>query len=137
MGFFAKIKAALMRFMAGRNGVDNLGYAALWTGLILSLVDMFLGTGLLSLAGNALYIYSLFRIFSRNTGKRMAENNRYVQWRYGFETKVKQFIQRLKNSKEYKYVHCPQCKVLIRLKRGKGERMVRCPKCQTEFSAKA
>lgn len=137
MGIWQKIKSALTSFMSGRNGVDNLGYASLWTGLILSLVDMFLGTGLLSMLGTALYIYALWRMMSRNCYKRAAENNRYVQWRYGFTTKAKQFFLRLKNSKEYKYVHCSQCRTLIRLKRGVGERTVRCPKCQNSFTAKS
>ena len=70
MSFWGNIKAALLRFMSGRNGMDNLGLAALWGGLILSLLDTFLGTGLLSLLGMALYIYAIFRLFSRNTGKR-------------------------------------------------------------------
>ena len=50
---------------------------------------------------------------------------------------MKQFFLRLKNSREYKYFHCPQCRVLIRLKRGTGERMVHCPKCHHDFQQKA
>ena len=137
MGIWQKIKSALMNFMSGRNGIDNLGYAALWAGLILSLADTFIGTGILGLLGTALYIYSLWRMLSRNCYKRAAENNRYVQWRYGFTTKAKQFFLRLKNSREFKYVHCSQCSTLIRLKRGVGERSVRCPKCHHEFMAKS
>ena len=34
---WTRIKMALMRFMQGRNGVDNLGYHALWSGLIIVL----------------------------------------------------------------------------------------------------
>lgn len=137
MGLWQKIKSAMSGMMSGRNGVDNLGMASLWTGLIISLVDMFVGTGLLSLLGTALYIYAVWRMLSRNTYKRAEENTRYVQWRYGLTTKAKQFWLRLKNSKEYKYVHCSQCKTLIRLKRGVGERSIRCPKCQNQFTVKS
>lgn len=137
MGFWEKIKAAMGNLMAGRNGVDNLGLASLWAGLIISVVDMFLGTGLLSLVGTALYVYAVWRMLSRNGYKRAEENTRYVQWRYGWTTKAKQFWLRLKNSREYKYVHCAQCKTLIRLKRGVGERSVRCPKCQNQFTVKS
>lgn len=128
---------ALANFMQGRNGVDNLGFATLWTGLIVNLVDSFLGTGLLSLLGTALYFYTMWRMFSRNVYKRAEENRKYVAFSNGITTKVKQFFLRLKNSREYKYFKCPQCKVLIRLKRGSGEKQIHCPKCGCEFSQKA
>lgn len=137
MSFFNKMRMSLAGFMQGRNGVDNLGFAALWTGLIVSLVDSFVGIGLFSLLGMALYIYAVWRMFSRNTYKRAEENRRYVTAIQNVKTKVKQFFLRLKNSKEYKYFKCPQCKVLIRLKRGSGEKQIRCPKCHHEFTQKA
>lgn len=137
MSFFAKLRMMLAQFMQGRNGVDNLGFAALWTGLIISLVDSLIGTGLLSMLGMALYIYAIWRMFSRNVYKRAEENRRYVTAVQNVKTKVKQFFLRVKNSREYKYFKCPQCKVLIRLKRGSGEKHIRCPKCQHEFTQKA
>ena len=137
MSFFAKIKVALIRFMQGRNGVDNLGFAALWGGLIVSLLDSFLGTGLLSLLGTVLYFYSIWRMMSRNVYKRAVENRQFAAWTKGTHTKMKQFFLRVKNSREYKYFKCPQCKVLIRLKRGSGEKLIHCPKCGCEFNQKA
>lgn len=137
MSFFAKLRMMLARMMYGRNGVDNLGFAALWTGLAVSLADSFIGTGLLSMLGTALYIYSLWRMLSRNVYKRAQENRRYMAAMNKMKTKVKQFFLRLKNSREYKYFKCPQCKVLIRLKRGSGPKHIHCPKCQHEFDQKA
>ena len=78
MSFFTKLRMMLARMMYGRNGVDNLGFAALWTGLIISLVDSLIDTGLLSMLGMALYIYAIWRMFSRNVYKRAEENRRYV-----------------------------------------------------------
>ena len=137
MSFFRKLQYAFARMMQGRNGVDNLGYAALWTGLIISLLDGFIGSGLLSLLGTALYVYSVWRMFSRKLEKRAEENRRYVTFSTTWKTKVRQYFMRLKNSREFKYFRCPQCKQLIRLKRGSGERMVHCPKCHHEFHQKA
>lgn len=137
MSFFGKIKMALACFMQGRNGVDNLGFAALWGGLIISLLDSFVGTGLLYMLGMALYIYAIWRMMSRNVYKRAEENRKYVTTVEGVRTKVKQFFLRVKNSKEYKYFKCPQCKVLIRLKRGSGAKVIHCPKCGCEFNQKA
>ena len=137
MSFLSKLQYAFARMMQGRNGIDNLGYAALWAGLIISLLDTFIGTGLLSMLGTALYVYSIWRMFSRKLEKRTEENRRFAQFSATWTTKMKQFFLRLKNSREYKYFHCPQCRVLIRLKRGTGERMVHCPKCHHDFQQKA
>ena len=137
MNFFRKMQEAMSRWMAGRNGLDNLGFSALWGGLILNLVDTFLGTGLLTMAGMVLYVYSIFRMLSRNRAKRSEENRRYVVFSQGMKTKISQFFMRLKNSREYKYFHCPQCRVLIRLKRGSGEKNIHCPKCGCDFRQKA
>lgn len=134
---WTRIKMALAGFMQGRNGVDNLGWHALWTGLILSLVSSFLGSMLLSLAGNVLYFYALFRMLSRNVVKRQAENNRYVSFMNNWQKELKQFFLRLKGTKEYKYFRCPACKNRLRLRRGCGEKHITCPVCKHQFDQRA
>ncbi len=134
---FTRLKMAFIRFMQGRNGIDNLSYHCVWAGLILTLVDMFLGTGLLGLIGDVLYIYAIFRIFSKNVGKRQEENRRYVQFYDKVSKEVKQFFLRLKGMKTYKYFRCPGCKTRLRLKRGTGEKHVTCPVCKHEFDQRA
>ena len=134
---WTRIKMALAGFMQGRNGVDNLGWHALWTGLILSLVSSFLGSMLLSLAGNVLYFYALFRMLSRNVVKRQAENTRYVSFMNNWQKELKQFFLRLKGTKEYKYFRCPGCKNRLRLRRGCGEKHITCPVCKHQFDQRA
>ena len=134
---WTRIKMALAGFMQGRNGGDNLGWHALWTGLILSLVSSFLGSMLLSLAGNVLYFYALFRMLSRNVVKRQAENTRYVSFMNNWQKELKQFFLRLKGTKEYKYFRCPGCKNRLRLRRGCGEKHITCPVCKHQFDQKA
>ncbi len=134
---WTRIKMALASFMQGRNGVDNLGWHALWTGLILSLVSSFFGSMLLSLAGNVLYFYAIFRMLSRNVAKRQAENQRYVQFTSNWQKEVKQFFLRLKGTKEYKYFRCPACKNRLRLRRGCGEKHITCPVCKHQFDQRA
>ena len=123
--------------MQGRNGVDNLGYHALWTGLIISLVDTLIGLGILGLLGTALYIYAIFRMFSRNVEKRQEENRRYVHFTNNRKKEVKQFFLRLKGTKEYKYFRCPSCKNRLRLRRGCGEKHITSPVCKHQFDQKA
>ncbi len=134
---WTRIKMAMMRFMQGRNGVDNLGYHALWGGLIVVLVNTFIGSGLLALLGNAMYIYAVFRMLSRNVQKRQAENSRYVRFLNNWQKEVKQFFLRLKGTKEYKYFRCPACKTRLRLRRGCGEKHITCPVCKHQFDQRA
>ena len=65
-----RIKMAIMRFMQGRNGVDNLGYHALWAGLGLQIVGIFIGLPLL-----AFIIYDIIRRqqYARKESKKTAE----------------------------------------------------------------
>ena len=132
-----RIKMAIARFMQGRNGVDNLGYHALWTGLVIVIVNTFIGSLILGVIGNALYIYALFRMLSRNVAKRQEENRRYVRFVHNWKTEVKQFFMRLKGSREYKYFRCPACKTRLRLRRGCGEKHITCPVCKHQFDQKA
>ena len=137
MSFFQRLKMSLARFMQGRHGADNLGMFTLITGLVLSLLGSFTRISLLSFVGLALYIITLFRMFSRNHEKRMAENRKYIELTSGWQTKIKQFTKRMKNRREYKYFKCPNCKVLLRMKRGSGEKDITCVRCGTQFKQKS
>ena len=137
MTIWQKIKLGLARFMQGRHGADNLGMFTLLTGLVISLLASFLRIPLLSYLGLALYVVTLFRMFSRNQEKRAAENRKYIELTSGWKTKTSQFVKRMKNRKDYKYFKCPNCKVLLRLKRGCGEKQITCAKCGHQFTEKA
>ena len=134
---WTRFKMAMARFMQGRNGVDNLCHHALWLGLGIVIVNNFIGSLLLGTIGNALYIYALFRCFSRNVPKRQAENSRYVHFLNNWRKEVKQFFLRLKGTKEYKYFRCPSCKNRLRLRRGCGEKHITCPVCKHQFDQRA
>ena len=137
MSIWQKIKAALQKFMTGRHGADELSLALLIFGLIASLVSSFSGLALLSLLGMAAYIWSMYRMFSRNNEKRYLENQKYMDFRKNFSSNIKQAWVRLKNSKEYKYFKCPQCHSRLRLPRKVGEVTVTCGKCKHSFKQKA
>ena len=123
--------------MQGRHGADNLGMFTLLSGLIISLLGSFTRIGLLSIIGLALYIITLFRMFSRNHEKRMAENRKYIELTSNWKTKVRQFSKRMKNRRDYKYFKCPECKVLLRTKRVSGEKDITCVRCGHQFKEKA
>ena len=137
MSIMQRIKQSLARFMMGRHGADNLGIFTLITGLVMSILGSFTGIGLFSLLGFALYIWTLFRMFSRNNEKRVAENRKYIELTSGWKTKIRQFFRRMKNRRDYKYFKCPNCKVLLRLKRGSGEKEITCVRCGFQFKQKS
>jgi len=137
MNFLSRLAEKMQIWMNGRNGADQLGIASLLTGLVLSLVGSFTRLGLVSFLGFGLYIWTLFRMFSRNLEGRRKENRKYIELTGNASLKAQQFVRRQKNRKEYKYFRCPQCKQLLRLKRGCGEKQITCAKCGHQFTEKA
>ena len=135
MTFMTRMKMALIRFMQGRNGPDNLGWHALWGGLILGLLEIFFPP--LSLVSTALYVYAVFRMLSRNVARRQEENRRYVAFTQNLSREVKQFFLRLKGMRTHKYFRCPGCRSRLRLRRGSGEKHITCPVCRHEFDQRA
>ena len=137
MSFWQKVKDFLKKFMMGRHGADELGMTLLIVGLVLSILSSFSGVAILSLLGMALYIWAIFRMFSRNNVRRYAENQKFLAFRTRFSSNIRQFWVRLKNSKNYKYFRCPQCHSRLRLPRKVGEVTVTCGKCHHAFKKKA
>ena len=136
-GAAAKVLPAIRRFMSGRYGVDQLSLHLLITGIVFYLVSLFTGSYALSLVSTALYIYTAWRMLSRNTARRAMENSRYMSFLYGTKQKGRQLLLRQKNRKEYKYFRCPKCRAILRLKRGSGTMHVTCGKCKHQFDQKA
>ena len=137
MSFLDKIKIGFRKFMTGRRGSDELSLALMIAGLAASLLSSVFGSSLLYLLGLALYIISLFRMFSRNLNKRYEENRKYVEWRRKTSTAISQAIVRLKNMRKFKYFKCPECSALLKLPRKVGEVTVTCGKCRHQFKRKA
>ena len=135
--FFSNAGRAMQRFMSGRYGADQLSLHLLILGIVFYLISLFTGFFPLSLASTGLYIYTAFRMLSKNRVKRAAENTKYLSAFYQTKQKSHQTVLRLKNRKEYKYFRCPGCKSLMRLKRGQGEVEMDCPKCHTRFKQKS
>lgn len=132
-----KVKDAVARFMYGRYGSDQLSRFLLIAGIVLYVLSWITGFTLFSYLGLALYIWTLFRMFSRNVEKRGAENQKYLRFFGNMKANATQAKNRSKNSKEYKYFRCPKCKSWLKLPRGVGEVTVTCGKCKNQFRKKA
>ena len=137
MSFWQKFKEGFRRFMAGRYGADSLSQAIIIEGLVLFLLAAFTRIGLFSILAMALYIWAIFRMYSRNGEKRSQENARYMAATRKLRTSVNQARTRLKNRKKYRYFRCPNCHARLRLPRGVGEVTVNCGQCKHSFRKKA
>ena len=137
MSILQKIRAGLQKFMAGRRGADELSMALLIVGVVLSMLSTIFRLPVLYWLSLAAYIFSLYRMLSRNLEKRYAENATFLKLWRGKSSAVRQSVNRMKNIKQYKYFKCPECKSRIRLPRGVGEVTVTCGKCHHAFKQKA
>lgn len=137
MSILERLKGEFQRFMSGRHGADELSLALLIAGVILSILTSLTGFAPLYLLGLVAYGFSIFRLFSRNIGKRYAENSRFLALWHGWRSSINQFINRIKNMRKFKYFKCPQCHARLRLPRDVGEVTVTCGNCHHAFRQKA
>ncbi len=122
--------------MAGRYGTDQLSFAILITALVLNLIAGVTGIVYISSLSAVILFLGIFRILSRNYEKRRAENMLFLRhW-----NKVKNFFRRqldkLRQSKNFRFFKCPSCKNNLRVPKGKGKIYVTCPRCGERFIKK-
>lgn len=135
------MREKMQRFMYGRYGADEL--ARFLSAVVIGCLVISMFTSIapaLSVffwIGIALEIYSIFRMFSKNTSKRYAENQKFLNWRYQMAVKRNQMKTRFDQRKIYRFYKCPQCSQKVRVPRGKGKICITCPKCRTEFVKKS
>lgn len=127
------MKERLARFMYGRYGEDNLNRFLSILALILCIISLLTRWTVLSTLAIALLVFTMFRMFSRNTGRRQQENLAYLRAKgkiTGFFSRIK---KRLHDRKTHRYYKCPSCRQEVRVPKGKGRIRIHCPKCQTSF----
>ena len=137
MGFLNNIKANFARFMSGRYGADQLGMHMLWLALILSIVGSIAGAGILTILADVLLVVMFVRMLSKDRYRRQNENQIYLQKTYKVRTAVSEWMNRVKNSKKYRYFTCPKCKKRLRVPRGVGNITITCKGCGHKFDKKA
>lgn len=123
---FHRLGDGIRNFMAGRNGIDRLAWFLCIFGLVLNIVGNLTHLGIFTLLAYIPLVLCLFRVFSRNTGRRYEENLRFNQ-----------FWARLKGRKNFHYFSCPSCKTRVRVPRGKGKIKITCPSCHNSFVKKS
>lgn len=130
------MREKLARFMAGRNGPDQLSRALTALLLAVLILSMF-AEARLSRILMALFmlgvIYLYFRIFSRNVSRRREENAAYMQRTASIRAWFRSLGERWRQRRDYKFFRCPMCRTLLRVPKGKGKIKIVCRKCGNSF----
>jgi predicted RNA-binding Zn-ribbon protein involved in translation (DUF1610 family) len=127
----------IREFMYGRYGTDQLSLALTVAGFVFYTAYVFSRFRLLYLLSLVLYGIAIFRTLSRNTAKRRAENQKFMNLWYKAKNKWTGLRADLEERKTYKHFRCPKCGQKIRIPRGRGKVEIRCPKCSEKFVKKA
>ncbi len=136
-GFKTRVTEAARRFMQGRYGADQLGLALIWVSFVLVVLGGGLLRGIPSLIGTAGWIWSVWRLCSRNIEKRRAEKARFLTAVNSVKKPVSEALTRFRQRKKYVYFSCPKCGMKLRLPRGVGQVTVTCRQCGEKFEKKA
>ena len=130
-------KEKMKNFMIGRYGQDELGKFILSLALILLVINLFVKTSALSAVALMLIFYSYYRIFSRDTSARYAENKKFLDTIEPLRRKFFTSKNKYENRKVYKYIKCPNCKLEMKVPKGKGKIKVTCKSCGNKFIIKS
>ncbi len=131
-----RLRDRFARFMYGRYGTDRLNQF-LSIVVIVCLVLSFIFGQVFYYIGLICLVIELFRMFSKNTTKRYAENQKYLQMEATVKNKFSGFKRTASQSKDYHIYKCPSCGQKIRVPRGKGKIVITCRKCGTEFTKRS
>ena len=131
------IMQKIREFMYGRYGTDQLSLALIAGGFVFSVLRVFTDSKLLYLISLVLYGIAIFRTLSRNTGKRRAENQKFMSLWYRIKNWWIGLRADFDERKTYCHFKCPSCGQKIRIPRGRGKVEIRCPKCSNIFIKKA
>lgn len=129
----------MQHFMAGRYGIDQLWKALIVFYLITIIIANILfrfskiAYGAFYILSLAIFIFTIFRVFSKNTEARRSENASWLRFTGNIKQKVLFQKNKWKQRKTHKFIKCSQCKKVLRLPKHKGKINVTCPHCQNQF----
>lgn len=137
--FFNNLGMKIQKFMIGRYGMDQL-----WRALLIFYLISIIITNIvyrfskiayysLSVMSFAIFIYAIFRVFSKNIEARRKENQDWLRITGSIRQKFMFQKEKAKQRKTHKFVKCSQCKKTLRLPKHKGKINVTCPHCHNNF----
>lgn len=130
------MKNKLSRFLSGRYGADQFGMALVMTSLLVLVLNIWVQQSFLTFLAYALWIYALYRMFSRQYSKRRQENYRYLRAIGPLKRQKNLWKNRFKD-RNHRYFLCPSCHQMVRVPKGHGKVDVTCPKCRHVFERRS
>ena len=135
MNFLRRLASKMQTFLYGRYGCDKLSYHLIWASFVACLISLFALRKVFSAVYILLFVFAVFRVFSKNNAKRNKELYAYEK----FLSSIRNFFRLQKNKfkdrKTHKYFKC-SCGAVLRVPKGKGEIIVHCPKCKKSTEKK-
>ena len=113
------MKEKFYRFMQGRYGIDQLNSFLMIVCVICFIVNMFIGSIVLTFIAYGTWLFVIFRMFSKNIYARNRENDKYLN----FFSPLSRWLKLKLMSKQdpsNKYFSCPKCKQMVRVPKGHG-----------------
>ena len=126
------MKEKFYRFMQGRYGIDQLNSFLMIVCVICFIVNMFIGSIVLTFIAYGTWLFVIFRMFSKNIYARNRENDKYLNFFSPLSRWLKLKLM-CKQDPSNKYFSCPKCKQMVRVPKGHGTVVVTCPNCQNKF----
>lgn len=126
------MKEKFYRFMQGRYGIDQLNSFLMIVCVICFIVNMFIGSIVLTFIAYGTWLFVIFRMFSKNIYARNRENDKYLNF-FSPPSRWLKLKLMSKQDPSNKYFSCPKCKQMVRVPKGHGTVVVTCPNCQNKF----
>lgn len=134
--WFRSLGSKAQSFMYGRYGYDELSQFLSKTALICIIIGLFIYPGFFCSLAMALYLISMFRMYSKNTAKRRLERDFYIRKTQPLRDWKALQKRKITERKTHRFYKCSQCKASLRVPKGKGKVKIRCPKCGAEIIKK-
>ncbi len=132
-----KIGWKLEQFMRGRNGTDSLSNFLTAVAMILLVASFIPEVSWLVFVSLAIFIYSMFRSYSKKLDKRRAENAAWLKLTKPMREGWRLMRRRFADRKTHRYFKCKRCGQYLRVPKGKGKIVVTCKNCGERFEARS
>lgn len=134
--WFSSLGSKMQSFMYGRYGYDELSQFLSKTALLCVIVGLFAYPGFFCGLAMALYLVTMFRMYSKNIMKRKQERDAYLRRTQPLRDWQALQKRKFNDRKTHKFYRCSQCKTSLRVPKGKGKIKIHCPKCGAEIVKK-
>ena len=132
------MKDKIKNYLQKVYGVDFFSKTMIVFALILSLINLKFKNRVIEVITMILIMYfGIFRVFSVNKYQRMIENQKFAKAVKPMTDFFEKYKIRAVNSKDKKYIKCPNCKKEMKIPRNKGKIKVTCPHCGHKFVKKS